>query len=150
MRRIVLIAHDAKKEDMLEWLLASREDLVDMELVTTRSTGEEVVAKAGLPATLLPGGPEAGDETVRGMIEEGLVDLVVFFWDPRSPQPREVDVDRLFRLAVVHDVPTALNPWTADFFLSELHGGRRRTAGIFRRHGRSGRRTGMDPAVKCI
>lgn len=54
------------------------------------------------------------------MIEDGIVDMVIFFWDPRSPQPHEVDVDRLVRLAYDYDIPTALNPWTADFFFSSL------------------------------
>jgi methylglyoxal synthase len=120
MLRIVLIAHDAKKKDMVEWLRSRRKELSSVELFATRATGEEILSKTGMQAYLLPDGPDGGDELVAGMVEEGLVDLVIFFWDPRSLQPHEVDANRLLRLAYVYDVPTALNPWTADFFFSSL------------------------------
>jgi methylglyoxal synthase len=130
MPRIVVITHDAKKKDLVEWLASRRNELSSVELFATRATGEEILVKTGMQAYPLPDGPDGGDELVTRMVEEGLVDLVIFFWDPRSPQPHDVDVDRLLRLAYVYEVPTALNPWSADFFLSSL---RRKEASRHRR-----------------
>ncbi|MBI5575961.1 MAG: methylglyoxal synthase [Deltaproteobacteria bacterium] len=118
MNRIVLIAHDAKKGDIIEWARFNRDALAAKELFATRSTGEEIIAGVGLPVNLLRHGPEGGDAQVGAMIAEGKVDLLVFFWDPLSPHPHDVDVKALLRLAVLHDVPTACNHRTADFLIS--------------------------------
>ncbi len=118
MRRIVLIAHDAKKNDMIEWVQFNRETLASRDLYATRSTGREITDRAGLAVNLLLPGPEGGDAQAGAMIAEGLVDVVVFLWDPLSPQPHDVDVKALLRLAVLHDVPIACNRRTADFLIS--------------------------------
>jgi methylglyoxal synthase len=118
MRNIVLIAHDAKKTDIIEWARFNRAALAFKELFATRSTGEEIIAGVGLPVNLLRHGPEGGDAQVGAMIAEGKVDLLVFFWDPLSLHPHDVDVKALLRLAVLHDIPTACNHRTADFLIS--------------------------------
>lgn len=118
MRNIVLIAHDAMKKDIIEWARFNREALISKELFATRSTGEEIIAGVGLPVHLLRHGPEGGDAQVGAMIAEEKVDLLIFFWDPLSPHPHDVDVKALLRLAVLHDVPTACNHRTADFLIS--------------------------------
>ena len=118
MRNIVLIAHDAKKRDIIEWARFNREALISKRLFATRSTGEEIISGVGLPVNLLRHGPEGGDAQVGAMIAEGKVDLLIFFWDPLSPHPHDVDVKALLRLAVLHDVPTACNHRTADFLIS--------------------------------
>jgi len=118
MQKIVLIAHDAKKADIIEWARFNREALISKELFATRSTGEEILGKVGLPVNLLRHGPEGGDAQVGAMIAEGKVDLLIFFWDPLSPHPHDVDVKALLRLAVLHDIPTACNHRTADFLIS--------------------------------
>jgi len=116
--RIVLIAHDAKKADMLEWARFNRDRLSPHDLVATRSTGDAIRKATGLDIALLKHGPEGGDAQVGAMIAEGRVDLMVFLWDPLSPQPHDVDVKALLRLAVLYDVPTACNHQTADFLIS--------------------------------
>jgi methylglyoxal synthase len=118
MRNIVLIAHDAMKKEIIEWARFNREALVSKRLFATRSTGEEIVSGVGLPVNLLRHGPEGGDAQVGAMIAEAKVDMLVFFWDPLSPHPHDVDVKALLRLAVLHDVPTACNHRTADFLIS--------------------------------
>lgn len=118
MKNIVLIAHDARKKDMIEWARFNRESLAGRSIYATRSTGEEIVQEVGLPVHLLLHGPQGGDAQVGAMIAEGKADLVVFLWDPLSPQPHDVDVKALLRLAVLHDVPTACNRRTADFLIS--------------------------------
>jgi len=118
MKRIVLIAHDAKKKDLIEWAHYNRGTLAPMELYATRSTGEEVAEVVGLEVKLLMHGAAGGDAQVGAMIAEGRVDMLVFMWDPLTPQPHDVDVKALLRLAVLHDIPTACNRRTADFLIS--------------------------------
>ncbi len=118
MRRIVLIAHDAKKNDMIEWAQFNRESLSSRDLYATRSTGREIEKRVGLAVNLLLPGPEGGDAQAGAMIAEGSVGMIVFLWDPLSPQPHDVDVKALLRLAVLHDVPIACNRRTADFLIS--------------------------------
>ena len=117
-QRIVLVAHDAKKNDMIEWVRFNRETLAPHELYATRATGEAIIENAALPVRLLKHGPEGGDAQVAAMIAEGRVDMLVFLWDPLSPHPHDVDVKALLRIAVLHDVPTACNHRTADFLIS--------------------------------
>lgn len=103
---------------MIEWARFNRDSLLPKELYATRSTGEAIVKEMGLPVTLLLHGPHGGDAQVGAMLAEGKVDLLVFLWDPLTPQPHDVDVKALLRLAVLHDVPTACNRRTADFLIS--------------------------------
>lgn len=118
MQRIVMIAHDAKKRDMIEWVRFNHGALSSRELFATRATGEAIIADAGLPVCLLRHGPEGGDAQVGAMIAEGKVDFLIFFWDPLSTHPHGADVKALLRLAVLFDVPTACNRRTADFLIS--------------------------------
>ncbi len=118
VKRVVLIAHDARKRDMIEWCRFNKGVLSHMELFATRSTGDELIRVVGLKVNLLLHGPAGGDAQVGAMIAEQKVDLLVFLWDPLTPQPHDVDVKALLRLAVLHDVPTACNRQTADFVIS--------------------------------
>lgn len=118
MKRVVLIAHDTRKKDIIEWARFNRESLSSKELSATRSTGQAIMGEVGLTVNLLLHGPHGGDAQVGAMLAEGKVDLLVFLWDPLTPQSHDVDVKALLRLAVLHDVPTACNRRTADFLIS--------------------------------
>ena len=117
-RRIVLIAHDAMKDDMVEWAAFNKETLKDFKIYATEGTGQEIIRKVGLDVKLLLAGPQGGDAQAGAMIAENMIDLAVFLWDPLTPQPHDVDVKTLLRLAVLHDVPIACNRSTADFLIS--------------------------------
>jgi methylglyoxal synthase len=117
-KRVCLIAHDARKMDLVDWVKNNREMLDRCKLWATKSTGELVALETGLPITCLLSGPYGGDSQVGTMIAEQKLDLVVFFWDPLSPQPHDVDVKALLRLAVLHNVPIACNRATADLIIS--------------------------------
>lgn len=117
-KRIVLVAHDAKKADMVEWSAFNKETLRNFKIYATKGTGEEIVRRTGLEVTLLLAGSHGGDAQVGAMISEGKVDLAVFLWDPLTSQPHDVDVKALLRLAVLHDIPIACNRSTADFLIS--------------------------------
>ena len=117
-KRIVLIAHDNRKEDLLAWAEFNRGTLADHELFATGTTGAIVSGALDLHVERFLSGPLGGDQQVGAAIAEGRLDMVVFFWDPLLPQPHDVDVKALLRIAVVHNVPIACNRATADFLLS--------------------------------
>jgi methylglyoxal synthase len=117
-KRVALIAHDNCKSDLLDWARYNRGTLADHELYATGTTGHLLATELGLPITRFLSGPLGGDQQVGAAVVEGRIDFVVFFWDPLEPQPHDVDVKALLRIAVVHNVPIACNRATADFLLS--------------------------------
>ena len=116
--RIALVAHDACKQDMLEWALWNAEFLSRLEICATRSTGELVAEATGLPVQRLLSGPLGGDAQISAMIARGELDMVVFFWDPLATHAHAPDVQSLIRLAVVHNVAIACNRRSADLMMS--------------------------------
>lgn len=117
-KRIALIAHDNCKLDLLDWAKYNVGTLRRHELFATGTTGGLLAAELGLEVTRYLSGPLGGDQQVGASVAEGRIDLVLFFWDPLEPQPHDVDVKALLRIAVVYNVPVACNRATADFVLS--------------------------------
>jgi methylglyoxal synthase len=117
-KRLALIAHDNRKADMVEWAHENRAALAEHELFATGTTGQVIADALGLDVARFLSGPFGGDQQVGAGIAEGRLDCVVFFWDPLQPQPHDVDVKALLRIAVVYDCPIACNRATADFILS--------------------------------
>lgn len=117
-KRIALIAHDNRKADMLDWARYNRGTLARHELYATGSTGALLEAELGLSIARFLSGPLGGDQQVGAALAEGRLDFVIFFWDPLEPQPHDVDVKALLRIAVVYNTPIACNRSTADFVLS--------------------------------
>ena len=117
-KRVALIANDNCKADLLEWARYNRGTLGVHELYATGTTGSLLASELGLSITRFLSGPLGGDQQVGAGIVEGRIDFVIFFWDPLEPQPHDVDVKALLRIAVVHNVPIACNRATADFLLS--------------------------------
>ena len=120
-KRLALIAHDRRKQEMRDWAVANRDALAEHELYATGTTGRLVAEALELPVTCFLSGPLGGDQQVGAGIAEGRLDCVVFFWDPLEPQPHDVDVKALLRIAVVYDCPIACNRATADFIVSSPH-----------------------------
>jgi methylglyoxal synthase len=116
--RVALIAHDGRKDDLTEWAKFNHGSLARCDLVATGTTGARIAAATGLNIKLLLSGPLGGDAQVGALLVEKCLDLIVFFWDPLTTQPHDVDVKALLRLAVLHDVPIACNRSTADFLIS--------------------------------
>jgi len=117
-KRIALIAHDNRKSDLLDWARYNRGTLSQHELYATGTTGTLLGQELDLSITRFLSGPLGGDQQVGAAIVEGRIDFVIFFWDPLEPQPHDVDVKALLRIAVVYNTPIACNRATADFILS--------------------------------
>ncbi len=125
-KNIALVAHDNRKEDMMEYVGWNAEILARHNLICTGTTGRlvketlENTLKRPLDEkiTLLKSGPLGGDQQLGAAIAEGRVDLVFFLWDPMSPHPHDVDVKALLRIAIVYNVPIACNRATADFMIT--------------------------------
>lgn len=115
---IALVAHDACKEEMVEWARFNRETLSTYTLYTTGTTGTVLARELDLKVHRLLSGPYGGDAQIGALVAERRVRCVIFFWDPLTPQPHDVDVKALLRLTVLHNVPTACNRITADFLIS--------------------------------
>jgi methylglyoxal synthase len=117
-KRIALIAHDNRKSDPLDWVRFNHGTLAQHELFATGTTGALLASELGLSVTRFLSGPLGGDQQVGAALAEGRIDFVIFFWDPLEPQPHDVDVKALLRIAVVYSTPIACNRATADFILS--------------------------------
>jgi len=117
-RRIALIAHDHKEQDMLEWAEYNLALLAGHELFATATTGRILQEQLGLPVACFRSGPFGGDQQIGARIAEGGIDLLVFLWDPLEPHPHDPDVKALLRVAVVCNIPIACNRATADFLIS--------------------------------
>ncbi len=117
-KRVVMIAHDHRKKDMLNWATFNVGTLSRHDLSATGSTGKLLADNLGLPIHRYLSGPLGGDQQIGAAIATGQLDLVIFFWDPLEPQPHDVDVKALLRIAVVYNTPMACNRSTADFLLS--------------------------------
>jgi methylglyoxal synthase len=117
-KRVVLIAHDSRKQDLIEWVKFNRPVLREHRLFATGTTGAMVQAATDIPVTRFKSGPLGGDQQVGAKIAEGELDVLVFFWDPLEPQPHDPDVRALLRIAVVWNIPIACNRASADFMIS--------------------------------
>ncbi|HII85387.1 TPA: methylglyoxal synthase [Candidatus Bathyarchaeota archaeon] len=124
MKNIALVAHDNKKEDIVEWCDFNKGSLSSYCLYATGTTGKKIIEKTGLTINLLKSGPYGGDMQLGALIADGTLDCLIFFWDPLESQPHDVDVKAVLRIAVLYNIPTACNRATADMLISSslFHG----------------------------
>lgn len=117
-RIIALIAHDQKKDDLTDFAVTHKSALSAYKIVATGTTGGRIAdACPELSVTPMKSGPLGGDQQIGGLIADGKVDMLIFFIDPLTPMPHDVDVKALMRLAVLYDIPMALNRSTAEELL---------------------------------
>ena len=116
-KHIALIAHDNRKPDLIRWVEENREVLARHFLCGTGTTSRLIAEKCSLPVRAFKSGPLGGDQQIGARIVDGSVDFMIFFWDPMASQPLDPDVKALLRIAVLYDIPVAMNRSTADFLL---------------------------------
>lgn len=118
--KIALIAHDKKKQEMIDLALEFKEVLGLHELYATGTTGALVIGETGLNITRLKSGPLGGDQQIGSMIASNQLDLVIFLRDPLTAQPHEPDVSALLRLCDVVNIPLATNIASAKIMCKAL------------------------------
>lgn len=135
-KNIAVVAHDNCKNELLDFIACNYDTLGRHNLLATGTTGglveslfKDLAERSGKPAPetkvhCLKSGPLGGDQQLGAYISEGKVDLLIFFWDPMQPQPHDVDVKALLRIAVLYNIPTASNRSSAEFMISSpfFHG----------------------------
>ena len=119
-KRIALIAHDKKKDDMVALAAEYEKLLRQCTLLATGTTGKRLADEVGLTVERMLSGPFGGDLQIGAQLAEGKVDCVIFLRDPMTPQPHEPDINALVRCCDVHDVPCATNMSSAKLLLSQL------------------------------
>ena len=123
-KTIALVAHDNRKEDLIQWVGWNAKILAKQKLICTGTTGKLVLAelskhtKRDIDITMLKSGALGGDQQLGSMIAEGNIDIMIFLWDAMTAQPHDVDVKALLRLAVVYNITIANNRSTADYIIS--------------------------------
>lgn len=120
-KHIALIAHDNKKIQLINWIKENKEVLSSHFLCGTGTTARMIIDETSLPVRAFESGPLGGDQQIGASIVDGKVDFVIFFWDPLSSQPHDPDVKALLRIAVLYDIPVAMNVSTADFLLKSSY-----------------------------
>ena len=115
--RIALVAHDNKKNDIVEWAKRNKERLEEFTLCGTGTTAKRVAEATGLKVYPYLSGPLGGDQQIGAKIAEGEIQMVVVFWDPLESLPHDPDVKALLRIAALYDVPIATNHATAEYLL---------------------------------
>ena len=120
IKKIALIAHDGKKQEMVEWAIANKSILSKFELCGTGTTAKRITEATGLNVYGYLSGPLGGDQQIGALLAQGEIELVVFFCDPLTAQPHDPDVKALLRIANVYNVPIATNVATANLVINSL------------------------------
>lgn len=118
MKAAALIAHDNKKQDLLEWAEYNKLTLSTFKLFATGTTGKLISEATDLEIHRYKSGPYGGDMQIGSDIADGQIDAVIFFWDPLAAQPHDVDVKALLRICILYNIPLACNRATANMIIS--------------------------------
>lgn len=117
-KSIALVAHNKKKEELIEWVRLHKNNLIYHNLIATETTGKLIEELLQIKVMKVMSGPLGGDQQLGAMISEGKIDILIFFWDPMTSHPHDSDVKALLRLGVVWNILTACNTATADFIMT--------------------------------
>ncbi|WP_342506226.1 methylglyoxal synthase [Sporosarcina sp. FSL K6-2383] len=121
--KIALIAHDEKKNEMVNFTIAYEHIFSQYTLYATGTTGKRIMDETKLSVNRLMSGPLGGDQQIGAMLATGELDLILFFRDPLTAQPHEPDVSALLRLCDVYGIPLATNIATAELLLRSVENG---------------------------
>jgi methylglyoxal synthase len=118
--RIALVAHDKKKDDMIDFTKRYKDILEKHELYGTGTTGKLINDLVGIPVNRFLSGPLGGDQQIGAKLAQGEMDMIIFLRDPLTAQAHEPDISALLRLCDVHCVPLATNLGTAEVLMRSL------------------------------
>ena len=121
--RIALIAHDKKKEEMIQFAKKNESILKKVELVSTGTTGLRVMENTNLQIYRYKSGPLGGDQQIGALVADHNVDMIIFLRDPQSPKSHEPDINNIFTLCDIHNIPLATNLATAELLVKALDRG---------------------------
>ena len=121
--KIALVAHDKKKEAIIQFSISYAPILEKHELFATGTTGKKINEATGLPITRFLSGPLGGDQQIGAKIATNEMDMIIFFRDPLTSQPHEPDISALMRLCDVHQIPLVTNLAGAEVMIRALEAG---------------------------
>ncbi len=120
---VALIAHDKKKDNIVQFTMAYRHILKDHKLYATGTTGSRIQEATGLDIQRFKSGPLGGDQQIGSLVAQNQIDMIIFLRDPLTAQPHEPDISALMRLSDVYGVPLATNMGTAELLIRGLERG---------------------------
>lgn len=120
MQYLALIAHDAKKDDLIAFVRKSQDVFAGEALLATHTTGTQIERETGLPVRKMLSGPLGGDLQIGALVAEGQVKAVIFLRDPLTAHPHEPDIVALMKVCDTHNVPLATNLATAELIVQHL------------------------------
>ncbi|WP_128894414.1 methylglyoxal synthase [Longirhabdus pacifica] len=120
---IALVAHDRKKEEMIQFTIAYEHILKKHQLFATGTTGTRIMENTNLTLHRFMSGPLGGDQQIGAMVAENKMDLIIFFRDPLMAQPHEPDIIALLRLCDVYGIPIATNMASGELLVKAVENG---------------------------
>ncbi|MFG1501193.1 methylglyoxal synthase [Halobacteriovorax sp. XZX-3] len=117
-KTIALVAHDSRKNDLIQWTLDHKDKLTNHNLCATGTTGRLLEEKLGINIHKYLSGPIGGDFQIGSAIVEDQVDMLIFFWDPLESMAHDPDIKALLRIATLYNIPMACNQTSADYFIN--------------------------------
>lgn len=117
-KNIALVAHDFKKDELLNWTLKHKDILKNHNLMGTGTTATIISQHTGLEVEKFASGPLGGDQQLGAKISESLIDVLIFFWDPLETQPHDPDVKALLRISTLYNIAIANCETSADYIIS--------------------------------
>lgn len=117
---IALVAHDKKKEQMVNFTLAYKDILKKHNIFATGTTGKIIQESTGLKVHRYLSGPLGGDQQIGAKVASNEIDIIIFLRDPLTAQPHEPDILALMRLCDVHCIPIATNIATAEILIRAM------------------------------
>lgn len=123
MMKIAFIAHDRKKDEMVNFVIAYENVFEGMSLYSTGTTGQRIMENTQLEIHRFMSGPLGGDQQIGALVAQNELDLIIFLRDPLMAQPHEPDINALLRLCDVQGIPLATNIATAEILVKALDRG---------------------------